>query len=152
MKKITFISTIIFLSYFSNTFAQDKGFGLGIIIGEPTGVSFKYWLHSSGAIDGAAAWSFIDEGAFHIHADYILHNFDLIKVPEGRLPFYYGIGGRIKASHDARIGVRVPLGLAYLMTRAPVDIFFEIVPILDLAPKTDFKINAAIGARYYFPQ
>jgi hypothetical protein len=31
-----------------------------------------------------------------------------------------------------------------------VDIFLEVVPILDLAPKTDFKINAAIGARYFF--
>jgi hypothetical protein len=150
LKKITLIFIFIILSSFSKILAQDKDFGLGIIIGEPTGVSAKYWTHSNGAFDGAAAWSFIDEGAFHIHVDYLLHNFDLIKVSEGRLPFYYGIGGRIKASDDARLGVRVPLGLAYLLERAPVDIFLEIVPILDLAPKTDFKINAAIGARYYF--
>jgi hypothetical protein len=66
------------------------------------------------------------------------------------MPFYYGIGGRIKTSDDARIGVRVPLGLAYLFQNVPVDIFLEVVPILDLTPKTDFRINAALGARYFF--
>jgi len=31
-----------------------------------------------------------------------------------------------------------------------VDIFFEIVPLLDLVPETDFGPNSAIGVRYYF--
>jgi len=149
VRKFLFI-VFVFIALSSQNFTQDKGIGIGIILGEPTGISAKYWTHSTGAFDGAAAWSFIDEGAFHIHVDYLLHNFDLIKVPEGRLPFYYGIGGRIKASKDARIGARVPLGLAYLFNNAPVDIFLEIVPLLDLVPKTSFTINAAIGARYYF--
>ena len=149
MKRILFASLIIFTFTFK-IYSQDNGFGAGIILGEPTGISAKYWTSSKGAFDGAVAWSFVNEGAFHIHLDYLLHNFDLISVPEGRLPFYYGIGGRIKASKDARIGARVPLGLAYIFNNAPVDIFLEVVPLLDLAPKTAFRINAAIGARYYF--
>jgi hypothetical protein len=74
-------------------------------------------------------------------------------VDKGRLPFYYGIGGRIKFAennNDDFIGVRVPFGLAYIFATAPVDIFFELVPILDLAPDTDFDFNAALGARYFF--
>jgi hypothetical protein len=82
--------------------------------------------------------------------DYLLHSFRLIDVPEGKLPFYYGIGGRLKTSDKTRLGVRVPLGLAYLFQTAPIDIFLEVVPILDFIPKTDFRINAALGARYYF--
>lgn len=150
MKKV--LSYLIFIIVISASFihAQNKGLGLGIIVGEPTGVTFKYWTGSNSAFDGALAWSFIDGGAFHIHADYLLHSFNLIPVQEGKLPFYYGIGGRIKLLDKARIGVRVPLGLDYIFSSAPVDIFFELVPILDLAPKTDFKINAAIGGRYYF--
>lgn len=150
MKKYSLISGLVILFSVLSVNAQDKGFGLGIIIGEPTGLSVKYWTSSNSAFDGALAWSFVDEAAFHIHVDYLLHNFDLIKVPEGRLPLYYGIGGRIKASDNARIGVRVPVGLAYLFSGAPVDVFLEVVPILDLAPKTAFKINAAIGGRFYF--
>lgn len=150
MKK--YLSYLIFIIIVSASFiqSQNKEFGLGIIVGEPTGVSFKYWTDSNSAFAGAIAWSFINGGALHIHADYILHSFNLIRVESGKLPFYYGIGGRIKFLDDAGIGVRVPVGLTYIFDDTPIDIFLEIVPILDLTPKTDFNINAAIGGRYYF--
>jgi hypothetical protein len=150
VRKIKYIIVLLSVFFLSNINAQSKGIGLGLIIGEPTGISFKYWTGSTTAFDAALAWSFIDEGAFHIHGDYIFHNMRLISVPEGTLPFYYGIGARIKTANDTKLGVRVPLGLAYLFSNAPVDIFIEVVPILDLMPKTDFSINAAIGARYFF--
>ena len=38
--------------------AQEKDFGVGAILGEPTGVSLKKWLGARTAIDGALAWSF----------------------------------------------------------------------------------------------
>ena len=150
MKKIKYAVILFSLIFITSLNAQHRRTGLGIIVGEPTGISFKYWTTSTTAFDAALAWSFIDEGAFHIHADYLLHSFYLITVPEGKLPFYYGIGGRLKTSGDTRFGVRVPVGLDYLFQTAPVDIFLEVVPILDLTPKTDFKINAALGARYFF--
>jgi hypothetical protein len=150
LNKIKLVIVLTILLFTNNINAQNRGAGLGLIIGEPTGFSFKYWMSSTTAVDAALAWSFVDDGAFHVHADYILHSFDLIRIPEGKMPFYYGIGGRLKTSHDARLGVRVPLGLAYLFQRAPIDIFLEVVPILDLTPKTDFRINAALGARYFF--
>ena len=150
MKKIKYTVILFTILFLSAANAQSKGIGLGLIVGEPTGISFKYWTGSTTAFDAALAWSFSDEGAFHIHGDYIFHNFTLITIPEGKLPFYYGIGARIKTANDTKLGVRVPLGLAYLFNSAPIDIFLEIVPILDLTPKTDFAINAALGARYYF--
>ena len=150
MKKIKYTVILFTILFLSAANAQSKGIGLGLIVGEPTGISFKYWTGSTTAFDAALAWSFSDEGAFHIHGDYIFHNFTLITIPEGKLPFYYGIGARIKTANDTKLGVRVPLGLAYLFNNAPIDIFLEIVPILDLTPKTDFAINAALGARYYF--
>lgn len=150
MKRTKFAMVLFLLVFLSTVKAQSSGVGLGLIVGEPTGVSFKYWTGSTTAIDAALAWSFIDGGAFHIHGDYLFHNMRLISVPEGLLPFYYGIGARIKTANNTKLGVRVPLGLAYLFQSAPIDIFLEIVPILDLTPKTDFAINAALGARYYF--
>lgn len=151
MRKLSIVLCLLMFAFILNTMkAQDKNIGLGIIVGEPTGISFKYWTSSTTAFDAALAWSFIDGGAFHIHADYIFHNFNLIRFSEGRLPFYYGIGGRIKTADKTQVGVRVPLGLAYMFNNTPVDIFLEVVPILNLAPKTDFRINAALGARYFF--
>jgi hypothetical protein len=151
LKRLIIVLFLFITFYVSNsTSAQDKNIGLGIIVGEPTGVSFKYWTSSTTAFDAALAWSFIDGGAFHIHADYIFHNFTLFRISGAKLPFYYGIGGRIKTANKSQLGVRVPLGIAYMFNTAPVDIFLEVVPILDLAPQTDFRINAAIGARYFF--
>ena len=135
----------------TSLFARAGNFGLGVIIGEPTGISMKYWNGQSTAIDGAVAWSFENEGSFHLHADYLIHAFEVIHVSEGALPLYYGIGGRLKFQEkDDKFGIRIPLGMAYYFRKAPLDIFFEFVPILELIPSTEFEFNAAIGIRYYF--
>jgi hypothetical protein len=130
--------------------AQDAGFGLGIIIGEPTGLSCKSWTGDRTAIDFAIAWSFEKEAAIHMHGDLLWHNFGAVEAERGDINFYYGIGGRVKFEDDGRAGVRVPLGLGYIFETAPLDFFLEVVPILDLIPETDFNLNAAMGMRYYF--
>ena len=132
--------------------AQDQGFGLGVILGEPTGISGKLWTGRGTAIDGAVAWSFNKKSSMHLHGDFLLHRFRLSEVEKGELLPYYGIGGRIKFEDDSRLGVRFPLGIDYLFEKSPFDFFLEIVPILDLAPSTDFSLNAAIGFRYFFGQ
>jgi hypothetical protein len=131
--------------------AQDRGFGVGIILGEPTGFSFKGWTSSANAIDGGLAWSFTREGSFHVHADYLWHSFNTFQTHE-RIPLYYGIGGRIKAEHhdNARVGVRVVVGIGYIFRNAPVDLFMEVAPIVDIAPSTDLEANAGLGARFWF--
>ncbi|OLD60811.1 MAG: hypothetical protein AUI33_15170 [Ignavibacteria bacterium 13_1_40CM_2_61_4] len=131
--------------------SQDRGFGLGIIIGEPTGISFKGWLNERNAIDGGLAWSFTRNGSFHAHADYLWHSFHVFQTQE-RIPLYFGIGARIKTGRydDAQFGVRVPVGVGYLFKDAPVDLFFEIAPIVDLAPKTELEANAGLGVRIWF--
>ena len=48
------------------------------------------------------------------------------------------------------MGIRIPIGLDYMFESAPVDIFGEIVPILDLVDKTELNFGAAIGVRYFF--
>ena len=133
--------------------ADNGTFGLGVIIGEPTGISGKLWLSGETAIDGAVAWSVDKHAKFQIHGDFLIHRFDLIKVDKGRLPLYYGIGGRIKIwdnDHDDNVGVRFPIGLEYLFANVPLDLFLEVVPILDLAPETDLEFNGAMGIRYFF--
>ena len=149
-KLLLFFTVVIFFS--GVLYSQDRGLGLGIILGEPTGISVKSWTGSTTAFQGAVAWSFTNTGALHIHADYIFHDFHLLEIDgAGKLPVYYGIGARVKfRTDDTRLGVRVPLGIGYLLQTAPVDFFFEIVPILNLIPSSSFTINAAIGARYFF--
>ncbi len=157
IKRWLLIGILVLLPNFAS--AQDRGFGIGIILGEPTGISLKNWLGQTSALDFAVAWSFERYHSFTIHADYLNHNFRLIKVDQGTLPFYYGIGGRIKLKDEdtpgndndqARLGVRVPVGLAYHFENVTLDLFIEVVPILELVPSTDFTMSAAIGIRYFF--
>lgn len=129
---------------------EGGNLGLGVMLGEPTGISAKIWNSNRNAWDFGAAWSFGRNDAIHLHGDYLLHSW-IDDVEEGDLAFYYGIGGRLALSDpDARAGIRVPLGLNYIIPNSQLDIFVEAVPILNLAPETDFDGNGALGIRYYF--
>jgi len=138
--------------------AQDHGFGMGIVLGEPTGLSAKLWTSRDNAFDFAAAWSFRNyhhndnhnDGSVLLQADYVWHFFNLIPVSSGKLPLYIGIGGRVVLANDANFGVRVPVGLDYLFADAPIDVFLELVPILDLSPETNFGVGGGLGIRYWF--
>jgi len=59
MKRIISILTIAIalqMTVFTGVKAQQGAFGLGVMAGEPTGVSMKIWLPGASAIDGGAAW------------------------------------------------------------------------------------------------
>lgn len=153
-KKNVFLALIILLLPLPSL-AQHGDFGLGVIIGEPTGLSWKIWTGGKTGLAGAAAWSLGRRDAFHLHADYLFHNFNLFSVSKGKLPFYYGLGFRLlfherEDDNHTRAGVRIPLGIEYIFASPSLGAFIEIVPILDLSPRTDFDLNAAIGIRYYF--
>ena len=153
--KIAIIGLLLAVS--SASARTEQPFGFGVIVGEPTGLSLKYWLDDEHAIDGAAAWSFSENDSFQLHGDYLIHNFELLGADE--LPCYYGLGARIKFrdsdgrgrnEDDTIFGIRFPLGITYLFDEVPLDVFAELVPVLDVAPDADADINAAIGLRFYF--
>ena len=141
MKKMI-LSLLLFVSITAiSGYSQSEGFGIGVILGEPTGLSGKYWLDGSRAIDGGAAWSFGNSGALHLHGDLLFHKYDLFKVSSGKLPLYYGIGGRVHFGDNTRVGVRVPVGVSYIFPQTPLDIFFELVPILDPPPSISLSVQ-----------
>jgi hypothetical protein len=160
MKKLSMLFAFLLMA---GTASGGQGIGLGVILGEPTGVSFKAWIDNRTAIDAAAAWSFSENDSFQFHTDYLIHPFDMPKPPEvrGAVSFYFGIGGRVKLKdsdsgrnsrneNDDLLGIRFPVGFSHLMAEAPIEFFAELVPVLDVVPDTDADLNAAIGARYYF--
>jgi len=134
------------------THAQNKGFGVGIILGEPTGLSGKYWLSNRTAVDAGLAWSFVRGSSLHIHGDYLWHIFDALKAEDETIPLYVGLGGRLKFGDrdNGRFGVRVVGGIDFMVYTVPLDIFLEIAPIMDLVPATQLGLNGGIGARFFF--
>jgi len=147
MKKIFTLMIISLLTL--NAFPQDSGFGLGIILGEPTGISGKAWLSGKTAADAGISWA-LTEPSIHLHADILVHNFSWVNVSNGELGFYIGLGARLQLSDDPKIGVRIPLGIDYLFESVPLDIFLELVPVFDILPDMKPTSNAGIGIRYFF--
>lgn len=156
MKRFVMLALVVILGFAvaAASFGQPAGggrLGLGVVLGEPTGISGKLWLSGTSAVDAVVAWSFTDP-AMSVHADYLFHFLDLISVEKGRLPFYVGIGAAVGLSADPDVGVRIPAGVSYLFDTAPLDVFLEVAPILLLFPETTFDFSGGIGIRYYFPK
>lgn len=157
---------VLVLSLFLSTPAwafdlDSRPEGLGIMVGEPTGISAKYWRSRSQAIQGGVSYSRRREFV-QVHVDYLWTVADLLERRKrreagpgaeamGMFPIYAGAGGRIGVRKDDLVaGARVPIGLSYLFHRIPVDIFLEIVPGVTLVPETEFDLEGGLGARYYF--
>lgn len=147
MKKLFLFSLFFSLSLY--LFSQNSGIGLGVILGEPTGLSAKMWTSANTAIDAGLAWSFIGNGYIHVHTDVLMHRY-AIDVDQGQLPVYFGIGAKLDLASNLGLGVRIPFGLAYFFESTPMDIFLELVPVLNLIPATKFTIEGGIGVRYFF--
>jgi hypothetical protein len=149
MKTLLYLLIIYIFSY-SSLFPQSK-FGLGIILGEPTGISGKLHLNNTSSVDAAIGWSYYKYGSLHIHADYLSNITTLTE----EVSFYIGAGGRIKIKNkdkqeDTKLAIRIPVGLTFEPNSIQIDVFAEIVPMLDLVPSSEFSFNAAVGIRYYF--
>jgi len=141
--------------------AEEKGvLGVGLIVGEPTGVSGKYYLGNDTAIDAALGAAFLGRGV-QVHGDFLWHPWVLDTKESFALPVYIGVGMRI-LNHDAsgedddhvRIGVRVPVGIVFDFTKIPLDVFAEVAGVGDLHTGGDstfgIDFNGGAGARYYF--
>lgn len=154
MKKVFSLITFVILATISLNAnpVQQNQWGVGVIAGEPTGLSFKTWLSDEHALDAAIAWSFEEKSSLHIHASYLLHDFELLNADRGEMPLYIGAGLRYKArsGQSDRLGIRVPVGIAYHMPNDPIEIFAEIAPIFDLSPGSRVVVSGSIGIRFYF--
>ena len=157
---------IFFIGTFPNiSFGQSTGVGAGVIVGEPTGISAKFWTSDVNAFDIAIGWSStgewqrIDNGLYYnsgpsflnIHADYVWHDYGVIKSQE-RLPLYYGIGFHYDEGSGSPVafGVRGVLGIDWMPRTVPLDVFLEMAPVLYLTPGAGFGIDAGIGTRFFF--
>lgn len=107
MKKYFLFIIVLGLMISKPITAQEKGFGMGLILGEPTGLSAKLWTSKNNAFDfgfgiglGGDRIKYKGEydngGRIHFHLDYLWHSFNAISSTE-RFLLYDGIGGRFNS-------------------------------------------------------
>ena len=140
-------------TYPAETSGMAGKFGAGATFGEPIGASLKYFLFDTLAVDGAIGWSTHDHSDFYVQNDLLWHNFNLIPVSQGRAGVYVGGGWLFRkrnSGEDDQFGLRAPLGVAYLFENAPVDVFAEIGPALDVTPDVRGEVTGGVGVRFWF--
>lgn len=146
-------------------FEANKTFGVGLELGAPTGLTGKYFLSGDRALDfgiGEVFNSFNRYG-LHIYADYLWHPASLLSTEAFELPFYIGVGGRFWSFEDRDVqgnpsasafGFRVPIGVSFDFNTVPLDVFVQVVPVLDFYSGYRHSVyidfDASIGIRYWF--
>lgn len=147
-----FCCSLLLLSQIS--LAQQSGVGVGGILNGPTGLSVKVWLSDDLAVDGALGLQLSENfQSVYIHSDILYHNNSLneeLDLNNASLRSYYGAGVRVVfQDFNDIVGIRLPAGITYSLTNAPLGTFFELVPTFDIEPSFQFSFAGAIGLRYY---
>lgn len=128
-------------------------FGLGIVLGEPTGFTAKLFFSNPSAIQFHLGYGIGKKGKLLIATDYLYHFHAAIPpiANAGWLSPYVGVGGRLGFGEGkAVVGLRIPLGLSFQISGAPVEIFLEVAPGVGFLPETDLIVDGGLGARWYF--
>ncbi len=137
----------------------DKGtVGVGIIAGEPTGISARLYLRDDQAIQAAIGGAFFG-GGFQIHADYVFHPYILQSRDSFVLATYVGPGVRFIQYSNGRddsyiaAGLRAVGGLLFDF-KQPLDAFIEVAGVFEYGfaegKHGNITLNAGVGVRYYF--
>lgn len=129
----------------------SEGFGVGFVLGSPSGVSGSLPVGENNAFNGVVGYDLVGGGAnITLLADYVWHRRDLIQVPEGEASIYFGPGAYLRVSDDPTVGVRGVLGVSYRPPSNPLEFLLEVGPGVSILPDTEPLITAGLGMRYYF--
>ena len=148
---ITTVFIVCSLVLLQNAQAQDRTFGIGGIIGDPDGISLKAWLSESTAIAGAVSFDLGENYSWvSIHADFLKQN-TVVTWEEALLQTHFGGGVRVvSGDFQDYIALRAPIGIDVNAVDAPMEVFIEVVPTIDVDPEVYFYFSGAMGFRYYF--
>jgi len=146
----------LILALASNALAFDgkKRFGIGVIAGDPDGITGKFRLKNNRAIDFGFGWKTSGDKEYQFYGNYLIYKYGLIEVPQGKLPIYFGAGARFitysEDDKDSEFGLRIPVGIEYIFWESQLGAFLELVPVLCLTPDTEFEFGGGIGIRFFF--
>ena len=162
MKKVILCAVLICSVLFSSwaipgAKTDDTNLGLGVALGEPTGITGKFWMNDLQAVQATAAWNFA-ASSFFLNVDLVMHSNELLKFDQFIIPVYAGFGGFVGAysgtdknreGSGITLGVRIPLGILWYFSSLPLELSLEVGPGMTLVEKTAFHFSGGLGVRYY---
>jgi len=167
--RISAVALLLLCGITISSFAQGpkgKDFGFGIVVGDPLGVTVKYWTSNENALQASLGASYF--GAPRLQVDYLWHinafNSSIVKLiagpgvgvgfgHEGSGIWYKGTGKNDKwfyrADAGLGIGVRVITGINIIPRNTPIEIFLELGPNIGISPGFGVALDAGVGIRFY---
>jgi hypothetical protein len=131
--------------------AQVRGgsVGLGLQVGDPSGVTLKIYNPGKASVDILAAWDLDDYLFLNVHA--------LYHKPLGNARnahFFYGPGAFLAYSERGRfedyLGVGISGNFGFNVFFDQFEIFAQLTPRLQVIEFTDGDLGGGIGLRFYF--
>jgi hypothetical protein len=124
--------------------------GLGLFLGEPTGLDLKLDLQRRSALDIVLGFStFRDGRADYGHLTYLLTPV----IGHGRsvsVPLRLGIGVAVFDTNDTNVAVRAPLEIGLMFHSVPLELYGEIALFVPFVRNVDAELQGGIGLRFYF--
>lgn len=131
--------------------------GVGLVLGEPTGITGKFYLSRDHALDvtlGRGTYDRARDSDLWLHVVYLWHPSVLHHDVDFDLGWHFGVGGYVSergAVDGAAIGVRAPVGLDFTLTDIPLQFFVDVSADFELLPnELDLWLGLGLGGRYFF--
>ena len=136
----------------------DTGVGLGIFVGEPTGLDLKLGLGNRSSLDLVFGWDTVRDGRDHYaHVTYLA---TLVRA-HGRavdVPVRLGLGIAIyddgSFNNGINLAARAPLEIGFHFRNAPIELYGEVALKLTFVDEHDnndtIDLDGGIGFRIYF--
>ncbi len=136
---------IVFLFSFPRIGCGSRDFGMGILLGQPSGLKATFALQKRIHLDFTAAWSWNDW--MLVMGDCKFE--DYISPWSLYWRWYYGLGvyGGVSDNSDreAVLGMRVPIGVSYQFPYTSLEVFGELVPAMQFIEETQGRFHWGVG-------
>ncbi len=159
MKKLLLILSLLIIFNLSLS-AQSPGgkeLGFGVMLGDPSGLTLKYWQKQDNAFVFDLGTSYF--GNPRLNADYLWHfdafnsNFANLYAGPGVALGFGSSGGfwdkNFRSDKNAALGVRGVFGIDILPRQTPLEVFVELGVLVGLTPDCGSGLDESIGIRFY---
>jgi hypothetical protein len=154
MRKLLLTTVVFGIVVAARPAPARADFGLGLFLGEPTGLDLKIGLGHRSDLDIVLGIATLDSNsAGYGHLTYlvtpVVAHGDAVAVP-----LRIGIGGALYGpSRDISVAVRAPFEIGLRLRRTPLEFYGEIALALvfvDPARDVFFDLQGGLGFRVYF--
>jgi esterase/lipase superfamily enzyme len=131
-----------------STPTNGHAFGLGIILGSPTGFTGRYTLEANRSLEGIVGWSFGKEAHVQLAVSHLWTVASVFQIEQRKsVDLFFGVGGSI---NNELLGVRAPVGLSMMFSEPRIEAFAQVALNVGITPSTRAYMDGGIGVRYYF--